>query len=291
MNQSRKPSCTVHRTPAIKLALVSCMLLILPSCGIPGLRSAQPGPTTPESFNGLATPDNSADLRVEEFFDDPILLNLIEQGLNGNQELKILAQDIWMASNRVLARRGAYLPFLSIGAGAGIDKPSLYTRQGAGRQPAQHRAVPAVPQPLARLPVRRQPLLADRHLEAVAQPPRRRLLAIPRHRRGPELRRHPAGRRDRRELLPPDRARQADREPRPHHRAPAGEPPGRQGQEGGRPGHRAGRAEVHRRGGAEPVREADHQPADHRDREPDQLPRRPLPDARRAGTRRATSSS
>ncbi len=77
------------------------------------------------------TLENSSQLAWCEFFDDPFLTDLISQALLGNQELKILAEDIQIASNEVLARRGAYLPFVSFGAGAGLEKPSLFTPQGA----------------------------------------------------------------------------------------------------------------------------------------------------------------
>jgi hypothetical protein len=38
----------------------------------------------PTSFNGAASPDNSAQLRIDEFFDDPLLLGLIHQSLSNN---------------------------------------------------------------------------------------------------------------------------------------------------------------------------------------------------------------
>jgi outer membrane protein TolC len=47
------------------------------------------------------------------FFDDPLLTGLIYEALNGNQELRILSEDVRIASNEVLARRGEYFPFVS----------------------------------------------------------------------------------------------------------------------------------------------------------------------------------
>ena len=38
--------------------------------------------------------ENSSRLGIEEFFDDPMLTRLIHQGLVGNRELTILAQDV-----------------------------------------------------------------------------------------------------------------------------------------------------------------------------------------------------
>jgi NodT family efflux transporter outer membrane factor (OMF) lipoprotein len=104
---------------------------MLPSCCIPQLRCAKKAPPLPEDFNGEASWDNSAQLGWHEFFDDPLLSGLIYESLNGNQELQILSQEVWIASNEVLARRGEYLPFVTLGAGAGIDKASRFTRAGA----------------------------------------------------------------------------------------------------------------------------------------------------------------
>jgi NodT family efflux transporter outer membrane factor (OMF) lipoprotein len=85
----------------------------------------------PDSYNGVTSADNSAQLRWCDFFDDPTLIDLINQAIAGNQELKIRNQDVRIANNEILARIGAYLPFLSLGAGASIDKASRFTREGA----------------------------------------------------------------------------------------------------------------------------------------------------------------
>ena len=118
------------KTPALGAALLAGSLL-LPSCRIPCLPGAEPAHSLPNDYNGTVTADNSAEIGFEEFFSDPMLTCLILEGLRGNQELKILWQDVQIANNEVLKRRGAYLPFLSLGAGAGMDQASRYTRNGA----------------------------------------------------------------------------------------------------------------------------------------------------------------
>jgi outer membrane protein, multidrug efflux system len=40
----------------------------------------------PEDFNGATTPENSAQVGIEEFFNDPTLINLIDQALVGDQD-------------------------------------------------------------------------------------------------------------------------------------------------------------------------------------------------------------
>jgi len=106
------------------------MLLVLPAC-ISNLRKPDPGAPLPVDFNGATSSENSSQVAIAEFFNDPILTGLIDQALVGNQELKILAEDVQIASNMIMARQGAYLPFVTIGGGASVNKPSLYTPEGA----------------------------------------------------------------------------------------------------------------------------------------------------------------
>ena len=107
------------------------LAICLSSCGIPRLHQADPARDLPVSFNGATSSENASQVGIDEFFNDPFLTSLIDQGLAGNQELKILAQNIEIANNEVLARRGAFLPFLTLGGGAGLNKYSLYTLNGA----------------------------------------------------------------------------------------------------------------------------------------------------------------
>lgn len=148
--------------------VIACStLLIFPACRIPKLGQAESGPVLPAGFNSapgpetVATPrqlatgaglgggvlggwvakenaaakssdsENSAQLGVDEFYNDPKLTELIQQAVLGNRELKILDQEIQIASNEILARQGAYLPFVTFGTGGGIEKTSRYTRNGA----------------------------------------------------------------------------------------------------------------------------------------------------------------
>jgi NodT family efflux transporter outer membrane factor (OMF) lipoprotein len=115
----------------IRLAWMPALAILLSSCGIPRLQQADPVRDLPVSFNGAISSENSSQVGIDEFFNDPILTGLIDQGLAGNLNLKILAQDIQIANNEILARSGAYLPFVTIGGGAGLEKPSFFTPAGA----------------------------------------------------------------------------------------------------------------------------------------------------------------
>jgi NodT family efflux transporter outer membrane factor (OMF) lipoprotein len=116
---------------ALWVALIFAGLIVLPSCGIPQLRPAKPTPPLPDTFNGVATCDNVSQLGWCEFFEDPQLTDLIAQALDGNQELRILNEEIQIASNEVLARKGEYLPFVTFGTRADLEKASRFTRDGA----------------------------------------------------------------------------------------------------------------------------------------------------------------
>ena len=62
-------------------------------------------------------------------FTDPDLIALIDTALRNNQELNILMQEINMANNEIMARRGV-LPFVTAGGSAGVDRVARYTRSG-----------------------------------------------------------------------------------------------------------------------------------------------------------------
>src|SRR5581483_7258198 len=91
----------------MRIGLACAVLLCLAGCHIPGLCCPDPGPALPDTYNGVTTPDSSADIGIIEFFDDPILTRLIVNGLVQNLDLKIRNQEIWIASNQVQASRGA----------------------------------------------------------------------------------------------------------------------------------------------------------------------------------------
>ncbi|HEX4131725.1 MAG TPA: TolC family protein [Pirellulales bacterium] len=104
---------------------------------IPKLRPPSPGNSEPQNynlpqnFNGTAPAENTGELSTTEFFNDPTLASLINQALVGNQQLKILNEDIAIANNEIWRRMGAYLPFVSLGAGASLTKYSANTIEGA----------------------------------------------------------------------------------------------------------------------------------------------------------------
>ncbi|HVX12457.1 MAG TPA: TolC family protein [Pirellulales bacterium] len=134
-------------------ALAWGALLVLPGC-LPALRPPLPGPGSPQSFflpqnfSGADATENSAMVPAREFFSDPRLLSLIDQALVRNLELKILAEQINIANNEIMRRRGAYLPFLSLGTTAQLNKYSYNTIEGADNLQNIPLNAPSFPTPL-----------------------------------------------------------------------------------------------------------------------------------------------
>ncbi len=144
---------TKYKYNALVTAFAWGALLLLPGC-LPALRSPLPGPGVPQSFflpqtfSGSNNEENSAMLPAREFFSDPRLLSLIDQALVRNQELRILAENINIANNEIMRRRGFYLPFLSLGTTAQLNKYSYNTIEGADNLENIPLNAPSFPKPL-----------------------------------------------------------------------------------------------------------------------------------------------
>ncbi len=162
MNLLVRFSNAKHQKRVIARAIACSLVLVLPSCRIPGLRQAEQAPSVPSTYNGSSNsgPDqpagfdgapsseNSAQLGIEEFYTDPLVARLIQQALFSNRELRMLNEEVEIARNEILARTGAYLPFVTFGAHAGLDKPSLYTPMGAAENQLLYPGGKHFPDPL-----------------------------------------------------------------------------------------------------------------------------------------------
>jgi multidrug efflux system outer membrane protein len=108
------------------------------SCNIPSVTVRGENKTVPQSYgNNVADSTGIATISWREFFKDKNLVSLIDTALKNNQELAITLQEIEIAKNDVLRRRGALLPYVSGGASAGVEKVGTYTSQGAGDASAE----------------------------------------------------------------------------------------------------------------------------------------------------------
>lgn len=115
----------------INYIAIACMFLIYTACIGPALVQKKENKALPSSYNNKQDTLNSATINWKDFFNDANLKNLIDEALSKNQELNITLQEIVIAQNEIRTRKGAYLPFVGFGTGAGVEKVGRYTSQGA----------------------------------------------------------------------------------------------------------------------------------------------------------------
>lgn len=104
--------------------------------------------TTPVGFSNSQDTTNTATVKWKNFFTDPNLVALIDTALRNNQELNVTLQEIEIARNEVRARKGEYLPFVGIGASAGVDKHGRYTARGSSEATTEIMPGKETPEPL-----------------------------------------------------------------------------------------------------------------------------------------------
>ena len=105
--------------------------LMLQGC-IPKVAIKKADAPLPAAFEpGVLETTNTAIVMRKDFFDDPALLDLLDIAVANNKEINIMLQRISIAQNEIQRRRGEYLPFVGIRAGAGGDKVGEFTRFGA----------------------------------------------------------------------------------------------------------------------------------------------------------------
>ncbi len=138
----------------IRLAVAGALALSMQACSIPLLTTKKADAKLPEQFNNQSThnqaqsTENTANVNWKDFFDDAYLPALIDNAIANNKEVNIMAQRISMAKNEIQARRGEYLPFVSFGAGAEVEKVGRFTRNGAVEEGLEIKEGKAFPDPL-----------------------------------------------------------------------------------------------------------------------------------------------
>jgi NodT family efflux transporter outer membrane factor (OMF) lipoprotein len=132
-----------------KYSWIVLTTLLLGSCKLPALINRAVSNTVPESYTGPATDStNSASINWKTIFTDPDLSALIDTALAHNQELNILLQEIEISKNEIRARKGEYLPFVGVKAGAGATKVPRYTNIGALEATTEIKPGKEMPEPL-----------------------------------------------------------------------------------------------------------------------------------------------
>ena len=133
----------------IKILVVTSLLLVLNSCGIPKIVTQENKVALPSKFKDNLKEDSSAGkVKWKDFFEDPYLQKLIDSTLVNNKELNILMQKVNMAQNEIQAKKGEYLPSVGFGAGADLEKVGKFTRNGAVEENLNIREDQKFPEPL-----------------------------------------------------------------------------------------------------------------------------------------------
>lgn len=131
-----------------RILIPTVLIVLLSSCSIFKQPVRNENITIPESYTGSTDTTNIADIKWQEYFSDEHLIALIDTALKNNQELNIIQQEIEISKNEIRIRKGEYLPFVNIGAGAGLEKEGLYTRKGAVDEQLHIKDGKAFPEPL-----------------------------------------------------------------------------------------------------------------------------------------------
>jgi len=151
-----KKDMTMSKNQINKYLRILFLSLVLTAC-VPSLVRKTENKSVPSGYNtaqkdsiNSAQQDttNSGKIKWSAFYADSNLVALIDSALKNNQELNIIMQEIILANNEVRARKGAYLPFLNVGVGAGMDKQARYTRLGAVDENIEIKPGKAIPVPL-----------------------------------------------------------------------------------------------------------------------------------------------
>ncbi len=122
------------------------LLVILISCKSTVLvRDADK--SVPPSYAGASQDSTTiGSLSWKEYFKDTCLTKLIDSALVNNQELNITLMELAIANNEIMAKKGEYLPFLDVKAGAGADKVGRYTTHGAMEATTEMEPGKAIPE-------------------------------------------------------------------------------------------------------------------------------------------------
>ena len=121
------------------------------ACKTPNLVQKTVNKTVPQTYANSADTAKKELITWKEYFTDLYLIDLIDSALVKNQELNIILQEIAISHNEVRVRKGEYLPFINLQAGADLEKVGRYTRQGANDANTDIKRGRKMPDPLSNL--------------------------------------------------------------------------------------------------------------------------------------------
>ena len=138
----------MFRNNLFKYVGIACISLAYAACKVPVLVTKAGNKTVPAGYNSSQDTTNTGAVKWNQYFTDPHLVALINSALEHNQELNITLQEIEITRNEIQARKGEYLPFVGLKAGAGVDKAARYTNIGAMEKNTEIEPGKEMPEPL-----------------------------------------------------------------------------------------------------------------------------------------------
>lgn len=130
------------------LILGSAGMLMVSACKSPDMERREAVAKLPAAFDDSTDSTSIANKHWRDFFADPQLAALIDTALANNPDYASALQDVEMAAAGLRARKGALFPYVSAGAGVGLDKSGRYTSEGAGNAVTDITPGQLVPEPL-----------------------------------------------------------------------------------------------------------------------------------------------
>lgn len=109
-------------------------ITVFTACKIPALVSKQEDKTVPAYYYAAQDSTNITSIKWRKYFTDPYLIAIIDSALKNNQELNIALREIEIDKNEIQARKGEYLPFVTIAGVAGVEKTGRYTWDGLSEE-------------------------------------------------------------------------------------------------------------------------------------------------------------
>ncbi|MGN6490722.1 MAG: TolC family protein [Agriterribacter sp.] len=138
----------MFKTRIYHYGAIGFMCLLLAACKLPAIVEKTENKTVPANYTGLQDTASNTLQQWKQYFTDPYLITLIDTALKNNQELNITLQEIDIARNEIRIRKGEYLPFVGLRAGAGGEKVGRYTRNGAVEATTDIKPGKEMPEPL-----------------------------------------------------------------------------------------------------------------------------------------------
>jgi multidrug efflux system outer membrane protein len=109
-------------------------IVLLSGCAIPGKVAKVPKPILPVAYNNSQAADtlSIAQLSYAEFFNDPMLVQVIDQVVQKNLDHKIALEQLKIAQAQLAMRRGAMLPNIQAVLSGSGTRYGKYTIEGVG---------------------------------------------------------------------------------------------------------------------------------------------------------------